>query len=109
MPKFLFAAKYTAPAGVKGLITEGGSSREQAIGDMIAGHGGTQEAFYFTFGDSDAIAIADLPDAVTAAGIALAISSSGLATVTTTPLLTPAELDEAARIEVGYRGPGAVS
>ena len=109
MPKFLLSAKYTAPDGVRGLITEGGSARERAVTEMVAGHGGTTECFYYQFGEEDAFAIVDLPDANTAAAIALAIGASGRATVTTTLLLTSADLDEASRIEVNYRGPGQIS
>lgn len=106
MPKFLFEAKYTAPEGVRGLMSEGGTSREAAIRDLIAAHGGALEAFYYAFGERDLVAIADLPDAATAAAIAIATSASGLATVSTTPLLTPDDIDAAARIQVNYRGPG---
>ena len=43
----------------------------------MRGLGGTVEAFYFAFGQSDAYVIADLPDNVSAAAVASAVGASG--------------------------------
>ena len=48
----------------------------------------------------------DLPDNVTAAAIGLAVSGSGLTTAKTTVLLTPEEIDAAAKLQVTYTPPG---
>jgi uncharacterized protein with GYD domain len=101
----MIQATYTAE-GVKGLLTEGGTKRREAAVKAIKAAGGKVEAFYFAFGKSDAIVIVDLPDTVSAAAAALSISSSGVVTASTTVLLTPAEIDEAAKKSVAYRGPG---
>lgn len=105
MAKFLINASYTAE-GTKGLLAEGGTKRREAVAKAIKGVGGKVEAFYFTFGKADAIVIVDLPDNVSAAAASLAINASGAVTTTTTVLLTPAEIDEAAKKAVPYRAPG---
>ena len=55
------------------------------------------ECFYYTLGEPDAFAIVDVPDAVTIAAVSLAINSTGEAHVPTTVLLTPEQIDEAAK------------
>jgi uncharacterized protein with GYD domain len=105
MPKYLFEASYTAE-GAKGLLADGGTGRRAAVEKAIAGSGGRMEAFYFGFGDVDAYVIADLPDNVSAASIALAVAQSGRAATKTVVLMTPEEIDQAAKKVVTYRPPG---
>jgi uncharacterized protein with GYD domain len=105
MPKFLFEAHYTA-AGAKAILAEGGTARRAAVEKAVKGIGGKLEAFYFAFGDVDAYVIADLPDNVTAAAMALAVSQSGIASTKTVVLITPEETDAAGKKTVGYRPPG---
>lgn len=50
---------------------------------------------------------ADLPDNVSAAAGAPAVNASEAVSVSTTVLLTPAEVDEAVAKTVDYRPPGA--
>ena len=50
--------------------------------------------------------IADLPDAASAAAIALTVSATGAATVQTTVLLTPEDVDAATRKSPLYAAPG---
>lgn len=68
--------------------------------------GGQLEGFYFAFGDQDAYVIADLPDNEAAAAIALTVNAAGAITAKTTVLLTPEQIDEAAKRSVDYRPPG---
>jgi len=105
MAKYLIQATYSAE-GAKGLLAEGGSKRRDAASKAIKAAGGKIEAFYFSFGKSDAIVIVDLPDNVSAAAASLSINASGVVTTSTTVLLTPGEIDEAAKKSVSYRGPG---
>jgi len=105
MPKFLVTSSYTLE-GAKGLRKEGGTSREQAARAAIESLGGKMEAFYFSFGDQDAILIADFPSAAAAAGLSLAVAVAGGARCKTMPLLTPAEMDHAASAKSAYRAPG---
>jgi uncharacterized protein with GYD domain len=105
MGKYLFEVSYSQD-GVKGVLKEGGSSRVTTIEKLVKAHGGKVEAFYFAFGGADAYLIVDLPSAVETAAISLSVSGSGAATVKTIVLLTPAEVDSAAKIKVDYRAPG---
>ena len=105
MPKFLIQANYK-PEGVKGLLKEGGTGRGKALGQLSAPFGGKVEAFYFPFGDRDVFVIVDAPDNISAAAVALAVNASGVVSTTTTPLLTPEEVDQAAKKSVTYRAPG---
>jgi uncharacterized protein with GYD domain len=106
MPKYLFHASLSAE-GVAGVLSEGGSSRRAAVKDAVEALGGTLEAFYFAFGNDDVIGIYELPDNVSAAALALEVSSSGRVAVTTTVLITPEEMDRAREKRSGWRAPGA--
>jgi uncharacterized protein with GYD domain len=106
MPKYLIQASYTHK-GVEGLRGEGGTSRRDAVESTIGSLGGQLESFHFGFGDHDAYVIADLPDNEAAAAIALTVNAAGGAVVNTTVLLTPEQVDEAAKRSVDYRPPGS--
>ena len=106
MPKFLIEASYTLD-GVKGVQSAGGSSRREAVAQVAESVGGQLEAFYFAFGDRDAYVIVDLPDNESAAAVALTVNAAGAATTKTVVLLTPDEVDAAAKRSVDYRPPGA--
>ena len=105
MPKFLITAKYK-PEGLKGLMKEGGTGRRKAVEQMAAGFGGRVESFYYAFGEADAYVVVDAPDNITAAAVALAVNASGAVSLTTTPLMTPEEVDQATKKSVTYRAPG---
>ena len=104
MPRFLFEASYTVE-GVKGLRRVGGSGRREAVAKAAQSVGGRLEHFYFAFGEHDAFAVADLPSNESAAAFALAVSEAGGANVRTVVLLTPEEVDAAARHSVEYQSP----
>jgi uncharacterized protein with GYD domain len=106
MPKFLFEASYTTD-GIKGIQRAGGSSRRDAIAQLAEASGGQLDSLYFAFGEHDVYAVLDLPDNETAAAFALAVNASGATRVRTVVLLTPEEVDAAARRTVDYRAPGA--
>ena len=105
MPKYLIQASYTV-AGTKGLLKDGGTKRRTAVNLLMKQLGGSLEAFYFGFGDDDVYAIVDAPDNVTAAAVALTITASGAVKLKTTALLSPDEIDQAAKKSVPYRAPG---
>jgi uncharacterized protein with GYD domain len=105
MAKYLVTASYTSE-GIKGVLKNGGTARVDAVREAVAGLGGTIESFYFGFGGEDAYVIADLPDNISAAALAMTVSASGLAAARTTVLLTPGEVDEAAKRQVSYKAPG---
>jgi uncharacterized protein with GYD domain len=91
---------------VKGLIKEGGTGRRAAVENLAKSVGGKLEAFYYAFGETDAYVLVDLPDNASAAAIALTVGASGAATVKTTVLMTPEEVDKAATKTPTYRPPG---
>ena len=105
MAKFLNKASFNAE-GAKGVLKSGGIRRKELVEKMIKEAGGKLEAFYFAFGEDDAYVIADLPDLVTGAAVALTVNGSGLVTTTTTVLLTPEDVDKAAKMSVNYVPPG---
>jgi uncharacterized protein with GYD domain len=106
MPKYLVQASYTVE-GLRGLMKEGGSSRRTAVEKLVKGLGGRVEAFYYGFGETDAFVIAEVPDNVSAAAVALTVNASGMVHIKTTPLLTTEEVDEAVKRRADYRAPGA--
>jgi uncharacterized protein with GYD domain len=105
MPKYLIQASYSAE-GARGLLKHGGSKRKQAAEDLIKSVGGKVEGFYFAFGDNDAFVILDAPDNASVAAASLAVSASGLVSTKTTVLMTPEEVDQAAKKSVKYSPPG---
>jgi len=106
MPKYLFEAMYTLE-GVKGVQSQGGSARRDAVADVAKSVGGELESFHFGFGERDAYVICDLPDNESATAVALTVNAAGGAAVKTVVLLTPEEVDAAAKRSVEYRPPGA--
>ena len=106
MPKFLIEASYS-PEGAKGVQSAGGTSRRDAVAQVAESVGGRLESFHFAFGDADAYVIVDLPDNESAAAVALTVNAGGAARTKTVVLLTPDEVDAAARRSVDYRPPGA--
>jgi uncharacterized protein with GYD domain len=84
MPRFLFEASYTVE-GLKGLRRQGGSGRQEAVAKAAQSVGGRLDQ--------------------SAAAFALAVSEAGGASVRTVVLLTPEEVDAAAKHSVEYRPP----
>ena len=105
MAKYLVEASYTSE-GARGLMKDGGSKRRAAAEKAIKNAGGTLEAFYFAFGHSDAFVIIDAPDHASVAAASLAINASGAVSTKTTVLLSPEEIDQAAKKNVKYTAPG---
>ena len=77
-----------------------------AVEKLFGSVGGKVEAFYYAFGDTDLFVIADVPDNVTAAALSLTVNAAGGATAKVTVLLTPEEIDAAAKKTPSYRPPG---
>lgn len=105
MAKYLVKASYTS-GGTKGLLKDGGTDRVAAVRKMVRGMGGKLDSFYYAYGDTDVFAIIDVPDSATALALSLAINSTGMVTVSMTPLITPAEVDAAAKKTVKFGPPG---
>jgi uncharacterized protein with GYD domain len=106
MPKYMIQASYSVD-GIKGVLKEGGTGRRAAVDAAIKALGGKLEAFYFTFGDTDVVGIADVPDNVTAAAFSMGVAATGTVTgARTTVLLTPEEIDKAAKTTLSFRAAG---
>jgi uncharacterized protein with GYD domain len=105
MAKYLVSVNYS-PDGLKGILKEGGSGRVAAIEKLFKSVGCKIESLYFAFGDTDLFVILDAPNNVTAAGLSLFVTAAGAASTKVTVLLTPAEIDEAIKINPAYRLPG---
>jgi uncharacterized protein with GYD domain len=105
MPKYLVEGAYTDD-GLKGLIKDKASGRAAAVQKAAQSLGGTLDAIYYTFGETDLIVILDLPDNASLAAFAITAASSGLIRLKTRPLLTVEEIDKAVGKDVHYRAPG---
>ncbi len=105
MPHYLFRATYSQQ-GIEGVLREGGSARATAVEQLVESLGGRIETQYFAFGQDDYLLIAELPDNPAAAALAATVGASGAASVSTTVLLTPEEIDAAVRRRAEYRPPG---
>lgn len=103
--KYLAIATYTTQ-GVSGLGKEGGTRRAEVVRALIENSGGQVESLYFSFGEHDVYVLCDLRDNVVAAALSIAVRSAGGGETIMIPLLTPAEIDEAAKLPVTYQAPG---
>lgn len=105
MTKYLFEANYVGE-GIKGLMREGGTKRRDALVDALSSVGGSLESFYYAFGDTDVLGVFDAPTDADAAALSLMINSTGSVNVRLKRLMTPEDLDEAAKKTPAYRAPG---
>ena len=105
MPKYLVQVNYVGE-GIKGLVKDGGTRRRGAAEKLIKSLGGTMEAFYYAFGETDVFVIAELPDNASMAALGLTLGASGAVTSKTTVLMTPKEVDAAVKKKPTYRPPG---
>ncbi|MEV1147547.1 GYD domain-containing protein [Micromonospora sp. NPDC049799] len=105
MARFLFTATYTAE-GIKGLGKDGGTTRAEVVQALIENAGGRVEALYFAFGEHDLYIVCELPDPVAAAALGIQVRAAGGVEASVVSLLTPAEIDAAAGVQVAYQPPG---
>lgn len=107
MPTYMYQASYTSDAWQRQI--QNPQNRAEQIRTMVEANGGKLLCFFYTFGETDVIAIAELPDNVSSASLALAVAGSGTAkSIKTTVLMSPEEGLEAMRRAsgTGYRPPG---
>jgi uncharacterized protein with GYD domain len=76
------------------------------VAGAVASLGGNLDAFYYALGESDLYAIADLPDNEAAVALSLTANTSDALVAETVALVTPEEMDAAARRSVDWRPPG---
>lgn len=106
MPLFLSQVAYNEE-GWKALVSNP-QNRLEAIRPVVDKLGGRIINAYFAFGDYDFVLLAEFPDNVSAAALAIAASAGGaIKSIKTTPLMDAAEGLEAVRKagSSGYRAP----
>lgn len=105
MAKYLFEANYVGE-GIKGLMREGGSKRRDALVDALKSVGGSLECFYYAFGETDVLGVFEVAEPSDAAALSLMINSTGSVNVRLKPLMSPEDIDDAAKKTPSYRAPG---
>jgi uncharacterized protein with GYD domain len=105
MAKYMYQASYTLE-GMRGLLKETASTRRKAVDMAVTALGGKLEALYYCFGSDDVVLIMDMPDNISAAGLAMTVAASGMVHGRITPLLTVEEADKAMGVKAPYRAPG---
>ena len=106
MPHYLIQAAYTPEAWAT--LVKNPQSRAEAVRPVIEGLGGKLVALYLAFGEYYVVALAEMPDNVSAAAFSMAATAGGaLKAVKTTPLMTTEEAVEAMRKagQAAYRPP----
>lgn len=79
-------------------------NREETVGRVLEGAGCKLQGLWYAFGEADGFALIEAPDNTAAAGISLAIASSGaFRKFETTALMTQAEALEALRFAAGVQ------
>jgi uncharacterized protein with GYD domain len=107
MPKFMLRGQYSI-GGLEGAVREGFESREEYICDLAESLGVQVETMYWAYGDDDVVLILSSTDQAAVVALSLAVNMSGAVRLTTTPLLTAAEMDGAVDKLPEYRPPGLV-
>ncbi len=106
MPKYLVQASITKE-GIREVLTKArGTGLREAVTKFAESAGGKIEAFYFSFGQYDAVVIADYPDNASAVAVSVAASGAGAVHLTLTALVTPAEMDQAIEKSATLAVPG---
>ena len=73
MPHYLIQGSYT-PEAWAAMVREP-QDRAAIIRPVVEGLGGKMHALFFAFGESDAILLAEVPDSVSAAALAIAFAA----------------------------------
>jgi len=110
MPHYLHQVGYTSESW--GALIAKPQNRIEVVTKAIEKLGGKVISSYFAFGDYDIVVITEMPDNVSAAGIAIAFAGGGACrSVQTTPLLTAEEAMQALHkaSQSGYRPLAAAS
>src|SRR5579863_617337 len=87
MPSYLVQVAYTSEA--MAAMIKKPQDRASVVGKAVAKLGGTLKEAWLTFGDYDTVVLVEMPDDISAAAFAMAISAGGsCSAVKTTPLLS---------------------
>lgn len=100
MNYYLIQASYTSQAIAA--MVKNPQDRAAAVRPMIEKAGGKLHGLWFTFGDTDIVAIAEMPNNISAAAISMAIGASGvMSSYRSTALMTSGEAVEAMQQAAG--------
>ena len=87
MPSYLVQVAYTSEATAA--LLKKPHDRSSVVAKAVEKLGGSLKGAWLCFGDYDTVVVVDMPDNVSAAAFALAISAGGSCkTVKTTPLMS---------------------
>jgi uncharacterized protein with GYD domain len=106
MPVYMIQASYTPQATAN--MVKNPQDRAATVRPLMESVGGKLLDLWFCFGEYDIVAIAEVPDNLTAAALSMAIGASGAMTsYRTTPLMTSADAKLAMKKagSVGYQAP----
>ncbi len=104
MPQYLCQVAYTSEGWAA--LVKNPQNRTEAVRGAIEKLGGKIVNAWFAFGEYDVVVVLDMPDNVSAAGIAIAFAAGGACkSVKTTPLLSGEEAVEAMKkaAKSGYK------
>jgi len=107
LPLYLFRFGYTAEAW--SALMQNPQDRREMLASRIFGMGGRLQGFWYAFGEHDGYALAELPDNVSAASVAVAVNGTGaFRHLDTTVLISAEEMLEAMEHanDFGYAKPG---
>lgn len=94
MPHYLHQVAYSQEAWQA--LVKNPQDRIEAVRPAIERLGGKIKDAYFAFGEYDIVVVTEMPDNVSAAGLAIAFAAGGACkSVQTTPLLSTSEAVEA--------------
>ena len=108
MPLYLSKFGYTPETWAR--MVGNPEDRRDAARSYVESVGGTLHGFWYAFGEHDGYTLWEVPDDVSMAAIALALSAGGaLSSLETTVLLSVDDAMDAMRKaqDIGYRPPGA--
>ncbi len=106
MASYLLQVAYT-PEAMAAMVAAP-QNRVEALKPVFKKLGGKMTQAWFSFGEYDIVGIMELPDNISAAAFAFAVSAGGACkAVKTTPLLAIGDGLEAMKkaAEIGYKGP----
>jgi uncharacterized protein with GYD domain len=94
MPQYMLQVSYSSEGWQA--LTAQPQNRVEVVKQAVENLGGKIVSAWFAFGEHDVILITEMPDNVSAAGLAIAFAGGGaLKSVQTTPLLSANEAVEA--------------
>ncbi len=106
MPKYLVQAAINKD-GIRDVLSKvKGTGLHAAVTKFVESAGGRLDAYYFAFGQHDAVAIVDLPDNISATALSVAASGTGNVHIQMTTLVTPEEMDRAVEKSATLAVPG---